>query len=111
MPQKRQMNRCSNCLIESEEVFVVLSDKKYFGCPKCLVTYAKDRDGNAFMMEEEVFISHGYHPKTNGRLFVIKGIYIMEECESGRMIYLIDKETGNNLKSVLDTNWLIKIKN
>lgn len=100
--------KCTNCIEENETVFELLP--KYFVCEKCSVTYAKDRTGQAFLLDEEVLINH-YHQKTEGRIFIIKGIYIMEECESGRMIYLVDKETNKNLKSVLDTNWLIKIKN
>ena|ERR1700749_1774209 len=101
--------RCSNCLDESVLVFEVISNK-YFSCPKCSVTYAKDRNGVAFMLDEEVYLMPVYSA-TSGRVFTIKGIYIMEECESGRMIHVHDKETGKPFKSVLDTNWLIKIKN
>lgn len=101
---------CTNCLHESEDVIAVLPDKKYFACPKCTVTYAKDRTGEAFLINEEVYLKSLYE-KTQGRVFIIKGIYIMEECESGRMIHVHDKETGKPFKSVLDTNWLIKIKN
>ncbi len=101
---------CSNCLEEHKDAFIVLAEKKYYACPKCSVTYGKCRTGEAFLLEEEVFINN-YHAMTDGRTFIIKGIYIMEECESGRMIYLIDKETQRPLKSVLDTNWLIKKQN
>lgn len=101
---------CSNCLSEDESVFVVLPVKKYNSCKKCSVTYAKDRDGVAFLLEEEVYLKPLYSAAKD-RVFVIKGIYIMEECESGRMIHVHDKETGKPFKSVLDTNWLIKIKN
>jgi hypothetical protein len=101
--------RCNNCLSEGEEVFAVLSGK-YFSCPKCSVTYAKDRTGEAFLLNEAVNLRPLY-PGTNGKVFLIKGIYIMEECESGRMIHLQDKETGKPFKRILDTNWLIKIKN
>jgi len=101
---------CSNCMEENESVVELLPDKKYHVCNKCSVTYAQDRNRVTFILDEEVMIRK-YHPKTEGRTFIIKGIYIMEECESGRMIYLIDKETGKNLKSVLDTNFLIKINN
>lgn len=104
------MNRCSNCLTESVLVKQVLPEKKYFACPSCSVTYAKDRTGTAFLLDEEVYLGPLYSA-TQGRVFVIKGIYIMEECESGRMIHVHDKQTGKPLKSVLDTNWLIKIKN
>lgn len=99
---------CSNCVDEHPEAFEVLPEKKYNACPKCAVTYAKNRNGIAFLLDEDVMIKE-YHKGTNDRIFTIKGIYIMEECESGRMIYLIDKETERPLKSVLDTNWLIKL--
>ena len=101
--------RCNNCLSEGEDVFAVLPGK-YFSCPKCSVTCAKDRTGVAFLLGEEVNLRPLY-PGTNGKVFLIKGIYIMEECESGRMIHLQDKETGKPFKRILDTNWLIKIKN
>lgn len=104
------MNRCSNCLIESDEVFSVIPEKKYFACPSCSVTYAKGRNGIAFLLNEDVYLMR-FYSKTQDRVFVIKGIYIMEECESGRMVHVFDKETGRPFKSVLDTNWLIKIKN
>lgn len=96
-------------MIESADVFVVLPGK-YFSCHNCSVTYGKDRTGVAFLLDEEVYLRPLY-PGTNGKVFTIKGIYIMEECESGRMIHLQDKETGKPFKRILDTNWLIKIKN
>lgn len=73
------------------------------------MTYAKDRTGQAFMLDEEVYLGPLYKAAV-GRVFIIKGIYIMEECESGRMIHVHDKVTGKPFKSILDTNWLIKIK-
>jgi len=100
---------CTNCLTDSEEAFSVIPEKKYFACPKCSVTYAKDRNGDAFLLEEEVYLRPLYSV-CEGKIFVIKGIYILEECESGRMIHVHDKESGRPFKSVLDTNWLIKIK-
>ena len=99
---------CSNCMEDREDVFMVLPEKKYSACPKCSVNYAKDRTGFAFMLDDEVFIPT-YHSKTESRVFVVKGIFIFEECESGRMIYLVDKETQRPLKSILDTNWLKKV--
>lgn len=75
-----------------------------------MVDYAKDRTGYAFLLNQDVYLKK-YHSKTDGRIFVIKGIYIHEECESGRMIYLVDKETGNPLRSMLDVNWLQPIIN
>lgn len=99
---------CSNCLEENENVFLVLvnsREESYYSCPNCSVTYGKDRNGKAFLLEEEVLIKN-YHTKTDGRTFIIKGIYIHEECESGRMVYLIDKETEKPLRVILDVNWL-----
>jgi hypothetical protein len=93
---------------ENETVVELLPKKKYNVCGKCSVTYAKDRKGRIFVLDEEVYINE-YHQKTNDRIFIIKGIYITEECESGWMIFLADKETGKYLKSVLNVNWLIKI--
>ena len=101
---------CSNCVEENETVFEVLPEKKYNACNKCSVTYGQNRKKETFVLDEEVFINK-YHSKTENRIFIIKEIFIFEECESGRMAHLIDKETGNKLKSVLDINWLLKIKN
>lgn len=101
-------NTCSNCLKSKDDVYLVLKNEGYYACTSCTVTYAKDRNGYAFLLQQEVLLNK-YHTKTNGRIFIIKGIYIFEECESGRMIYLVDKETGNPLKSMLDVNWLQKI--
>lgn len=98
---------CTNCMEENDTVVEVLPEKKYNACAKCKVGYGKNRKGETFFPDEEVYLNN-YHAKTYKRLFVIKGIFIMEECESGRMCLLIDKETGNKLKSVLDINWLIK---
>lgn len=105
------MNRCSNCLEENHNVFLVLvngRNESYYSCPNCSVTYGKDRNGKAYLLEDEVLIKK-YHSKTEGRIFVVKGIFIHEECESGRMVYLVDKETGNPLRSILDVNWLESI--
>lgn len=99
---------CSNCMEERSDVFMVLEKEKYCACPKCSVTYAKNRDGVAYLLEEEVFVT-GRHPKLDGRSLVIIGIFIFEECESGRMIWMKDKETEKPLKIILDTNWLNKI--
>ena len=100
---------CINCMEENETVFEVLPEKKYNACYRCDVTYGKNRNNITFFPNEEVYIN-GYHPKTEGRIFIIKNIFIFEECESGRMCFLVDKETNKILKSVLDINWLIKIK-
>jgi len=98
---------CSNCLSE-EKIKHVPGIDNFYTCTKCSVTYAKNRRGITFSIQEEVNIQD-FHPKTNMRIFTIAGIFIHEECESGRMIYLIDKETQKPLKTLLDTNWLIKI--
>ena len=98
---------CSNCMEERHDVFEVLPEKKYNACPVCSVTYAKNRRGQAFIIDEEVCIN-GYHTQLDNRPLVIKGIFIFEECESGRMIYLKDKTTDKPLKSIFDTNWLTK---
>jgi hypothetical protein len=103
--------RCSNCLEESDDVILVLAKRKYSVCPKCIVTYGKDRYGNTFFPQEEVHIKPGYHSGCDGRIFIITGIFIFEECESGRMVTLKDKETDKPFKSELDINWLTKIKN
>ena len=95
---------------DNQTAFEVLPKKKYVACSKCSVTYGKNRNGQTFVLSEEVMLNR-YHAKTENRVFVIEGIYIMEECESGRMCLLVDKETGKKLKSVLDINWLLKIKN
>lgn len=73
-----------------------------------MVAYAKNRKGEAFLLDQEVLLKN-YHSKTDGRVFIIKGIYIFEECESGRLIFLIDKETNKHLKVMLDVNWLKSI--
>lgn len=98
---------CSNCLEDRPEAHVLIPEKKYSVCDKCSVGYAKNRYGIAFVVDEDVMIKN-YHSKVENRLFTIKGIFVLEECESGRMIYLVDKETQRPLKSVLDTNYLIK---
>jgi hypothetical protein len=100
---------CSNCLEDREDVQFLLAEIKYAFCGKCSVTYAKDRKGNTFVIDEEIMFRLDYHPKTKDRVFVIKGIYIFEESESGRLIHLHDKETGRPMKMVFDTNWLLKL--
>lgn len=103
---------CSNCLEENESVVMVCEDRNYAACDKCTVTYGKDRNGVTFFPEEEVFLRDGGNFKIlRDRLLIIKGIYIFEECESGRMVWLKDKETDRPLKNIFDINWLIKIKN
>lgn len=103
--------KCSNCLSESDNAILISAKRKYYACPNCIVTYGKDRNGNTFFPGEDVYIKSGYHSACNGRPFVITGIFIFEECESGRMVTLKDKETDKPFKSELDINWLTKIKN
>lgn len=99
------MNRCSNCHIEYDiELFNVEKIGLQF-CVKCKTTYGKNRSGYAFMQGVEVNIVN-YHKLTEGRVFIVKSIFIYDGCESGRMAYLVDKETGKPLKSFLDVNWL-----
>ncbi len=103
---------CSNCMEENESVIMVCESRKYCACSKCTVTYGKDRNGITFFPEEEVLLKDGGNfKKLVNRPVIIKGIYIFEECESGRMVWLKDKETDKPLKNIFDINWLIKIKN
>lgn len=103
---------CSNCMEENESVVMVCEDRKYAACKKCTVAYGKDRFGNTFFPEEEVLLKDGGNFKVlKDRSLIIKGIYIFEECESGRMVLLKDKETDKPLTHIFDINWLIKIKN
>lgn len=104
------VNRCSNCLTEGGDVIKPIENRDYYVCSECSVTYGKDRNGVAFILEEEVKI-HGYHSAMDNRIFIIKGIYIFEESESGRMVLLEDKESGRKTKSIFDINWLIKTNN
>lgn len=94
---------------DREDVFMVVEKWNYCACPKCSVTYAKDRTGTAFLLEEEVFIKPGMYKAMDNRPVIIIGIFIHEECESGRMIWMKDKETDRPLKIIFDTNWLDKV--
>jgi hypothetical protein len=90
---------------------MVCEDRKYAACSKCEVTYGKDRNGITFFPGEEVLLKDGGNfTKLINRPLIIKGIYIFEECESGRMVWLKDKETDKPLTHIFDINWLIKIK-
>lgn len=103
---------CSNCMEENESVVMVCEDRKYAVCNKCEVAYGKNRDGVTFFPDEEVLLKDGGNFKVlKERPLIIKGIYIFEECESGRMVLLRDKETNKKLTHIFDINWLIKIKN
>jgi len=101
---------CSNCLHEGEDVVRALVKREYYVCPKCSVAYGKDRYGNTFILDEEVFVKDGLNAQLNGRPVVITGIFIFEEAESGRMVTLKDKQSGKSYKSEVDINWLKKIK-
>ncbi len=97
---------------ESESVVMICEERKYSVCNKCTVTYGKDRNGITFFPDEEVLlINGGNFTKLINRPLIIKGIYIFEESESGRIVWLKDKETDKPLKNIFDINWLIKIKN
>lgn len=105
---------CCNCLEDNETVKVIVNDRirKFSACDKCTVTYGKNRDGVTFFPDEEVLLKDGGNFKMlKDRPLIIKGIYILEECESGRMVLLKDKETDKPLTHIFDVNWLIKIKN
>lgn len=104
------MYRCSNCLIKSKDVIKPVANRDYYVCPKCSVTYGKNRGGDTFVLDEEVNINN-YHPGMDNRVLIVKGIYIFEESESGRMVLLEDKGTGKKTKSIFDINWLLKINN
>jgi hypothetical protein len=97
---------------ENDSVKMICEDRNYAVCEKCTVTYGKDRNGITFFPDEEVILKDGGNFKMLiNRPLIIKGIYIFEECESGRMVWLEDKETKKPLKNIFDINWLIKIKN
>jgi hypothetical protein len=103
---------CSNCLEERPDVVPVCEDRNYNACGNCSVTYGKNRYGETFVLDEEVHLKEGgLFTKLVNRLLVIVGIYIFEECESGRMVLMKDKETGKTLKHIFDINWLTKKTN
>lgn len=104
------MDKCSNCLVESDSVIKPVDNRDYYVCDTCSVTYGKNRIGQTFVLDEDVNINN-YHPGMDNRVFSIKGIYIFEESESGRMVLLEDKETGRKTKAIFDINWLLKINN
>jgi hypothetical protein len=97
---------------ENESVKMICEDRKYAVCHKCTVTYGKDRNGVTFFPGEAVKLKEGGNYKVLvDKIQIIEGIYIFEECESGRMVLLRDNETNKTLKRIFDINWLIKIKN
>ena len=76
------MDDVVNLSFEGDDVVLVSIKRKYYACPKCIVTYGKDRYGNTFFPNEAVYIKPGFHPGCDGRVFIITGIFIFEECES-----------------------------
>lgn len=104
------MDRCSNCKKDYEIPLFPSEDGRYKFCMSCHVSYGKNRTGFAFMTTNEVYLKN-YHSKTDGRIFIVKGIFIYDACESGRLVYLVDKESGRPLKQMIDVNWLEYIDN
>lgn len=96
---------CNGCL---NDVDIVCETEKFKWCKNCSVTYAKGRKGWMFSLEEEVMIKQ-WHPQSENEVFLVSGIFILEECESGRMIYLVHRDSGRPLKGLFDTNWLLKL--
>jgi hypothetical protein len=106
----KEFNRCSGCHRDYEVPLFPSEDGSLRFCISCHVTYAKNREGFAFMNGNEVYVS-GYNKMCEGRIFIIKGIFIYESCESGRVVHLVDKETGRPMKKMIDVNWLTIIQN
>jgi hypothetical protein len=103
---------CSNCDGECEDGMITDGYGRLSFCDKCRVLYGKNRDGFAFMVGNDVNIKDNYHSACVGRIFNIRHIFIHENSESGRVAYLVDKETERPLKGMLDVNWLnVIIKN
>jgi hypothetical protein len=98
---------CHGCMSDKNDASFLLPEIKYAFCSDCSCDVAVNRKGDEFRIGEGVFLDK-FHLKTEGRVFVIRGIYSVANCESGKMIFLIDKETQRPLKSMLDTNWLLK---
>lgn len=103
------MKVCNSCNKNKDEIFEILKENENHNCKACMSCYCKNREGVAFMVPEDVQIKD-FHPMTNGRVFELKAIHIYDECESGKHAFLVDKETGRNIKYFLDTNWLLKIQ-
>ena len=99
------MNICSNCKKEYEAPLFKSADGRLQFCISCHVTYGKNRDGFAFMSGNTVYLKN-FHIKTNGRIFIVKEIFMYEPSESGRFVYLVDKETERPLQPMIDVNWL-----
>lgn len=102
---------CSNCMEENESVVMVCEDRKYAACSKCEVDCGDNRNGVTFFKGEAVLLKDGGNFKIlKDKIQTIQGIYIFEDCESGRMVLLKDNESNKTLKRIFDINWLIKIK-
>lgn len=96
---------CSNCNHNfTQELFTTEKNTLSF-CPNCRGTHGKNREGFAFMQGTEA-TTYNYHPAADGRVFVIKDVFFYSGCESGTVVFLIDKETQKPMKSFLDVNWL-----
>jgi hypothetical protein len=94
---------CSNCGQDNQWM---TTNGSHSFCPACRVSYGKNRSGFSFMPNMEVYIDN-FHPKTDGRIFIVKDMFKCSPgCESGVMVLLMDKETGRQMKSFLDVNWL-----
>lgn len=99
-------------MAENESVIMVCEDRKYAACSECEVGNGKDRNGVSFFKGEAVLLKDGGNFKIlKDKIQTIQGIYIFEDCESGRMVLLKDNESNKTLKRIFDINWLIKIKN
>lgn len=99
---------CDGCLNDAEVVCEIDAETRFKFCKNCCVTYAKGRRDWTFSLDEEVMIKN-WHKKSDNEVFVIKGIFILEECQSGRMIHLVHRDTNRPFKGLLDTNWLLKL--
>lgn len=76
------------------------------------VIIAKNREGMQFSIGEEVMMIDKYniYPSMIGQILIIEDILLWDNCESGFMIQIKHKESGNMFKKKLDTNWFKKIK-
>lgn len=76
------------------------------------ITIAKNREGIQFSVGEEIMMIDKYniYPSMIGQVLVIEEIVQWDNCESGFMILVKHKASGNLFKRKLDTNWFKKIK-
>lgn len=74
---------------------------------------AINRYGVIFSEGEEVKMvdSPVWYPSMIGQVLVIEEIKDFDACESGKMILVSHKESGNRFKNFLDTNWFSKLDN